>query len=207
MSVSKDAIRARDHVIKRPRATDEHSAMADQTNCARRPLPEALLIFDTLGIRFVVENLPPGISCIIASYLGPNSHDRHFLILPSTSFYVRYGILYEPRIIAILNRDHQASWNYRSSSKRQRAHLRSQWQYLERGHLWGDCFPKLNVWLERHYENKTPAVWEKSHALQWRYDFEEMKQFREERKSEAAEWTVTSITWREAIASLTSSKR
>ena len=78
MSVSKDAIRARDQ-----EATDEHSAMADQTNCARRPLPEALLIFDTLGIRFVVENLPPGISCIIASYVGPHSRGR-WNVLPRT---------------------------------------------------------------------------------------------------------------------------
>ena len=61
----------------------EHSAMADQTNCARRPLPEALLIFDTLGIRFVVENLPPGISCIIASYVGPHSRGR-WNVLPRT---------------------------------------------------------------------------------------------------------------------------
>ena len=79
---------------------------------ARRPLPEALLIFDTMGIRFVVENLPPGISCILASYVGPHSRGR-WNVLPRTDepeattylqityiqhYYLPYGKRYAQRI-------------------------------------------------------------------------------------------------------------
>ena len=70
MSVSKDAIRARDQ-----EATDDYMSLPKR--------PWALLIFDTNGIRFVVENLPPGISLVIASYVGPHSRGR-WNVLPRT---------------------------------------------------------------------------------------------------------------------------
>ena len=61
--------------------------------------------------------------------------------------------------------------------------------------LWGDCSHWLNAWLDKLDDNEKAGIapdMKKPLQLRWRYDIDDMKQFREERENEGAEWIVTS---------------
>ena len=70
-----------------------------------------------------------------------------------SAFYFRHGLLYEPWVIAILNRDQEGEWNYTSSSKRQRDQLRCKFLAERRNMAAGDRESHIFQTMDKRHED------------------------------------------------------